>query len=189
MPDKYTTLHPENEPTTNIYPNIKPQNIENGSIQVAKLSQELQQILTQLNYNYVNVSSLAQIKSSLANFGLNMNYQYDATFQRYNFTFEQIISRVTCNFVNYDLDLTYSYHYKIGTMHHMYLFFTPNEQIPNSIVFAILTSAHRPPRNVFVPCIVYNNLAIATINSDGTIRVNRQIEDGEPIEISLSWEE
>ena len=45
MSDIITTLHPENDETTNLYPNIKKDNIPNMSIDLDKLSPDVRSIL------------------------------------------------------------------------------------------------------------------------------------------------
>ena len=46
MADIITTLHPENDAETNLYPNIKYENIPNGSIDMSKLSDDVKSLFS-----------------------------------------------------------------------------------------------------------------------------------------------
>jgi len=48
MIDIITTLHPENDENTNLYPNIKKENIPNGSIDLTKLSDNVKSLLNNI---------------------------------------------------------------------------------------------------------------------------------------------
>lgn len=44
-----TTLHPDQDPTINLYPNVKKENIPNGSIDVSKISDDIKSLLNSIN--------------------------------------------------------------------------------------------------------------------------------------------
>ena len=49
MSDIITTLHPENEENTNLYPNIKKENIPNKTIDRNKLTDDVNSLLNSIN--------------------------------------------------------------------------------------------------------------------------------------------
>lgn len=49
MTDIITTLHPENDENTNLYPNIKKQNIPDGSVDYIKLADDIKSLLNSVN--------------------------------------------------------------------------------------------------------------------------------------------
>lgn len=63
MNDIITTLHPENDESTNIYPNIKKANIPNGSVDESKLSESVNNILEGIDTRLSNaIASITQPK-------------------------------------------------------------------------------------------------------------------------------
>lgn len=63
MSDIITTLHPENDANTNLYPNIKKENIPNGSVDEDKLSESVNEILNGIDERLTNaIASISQPK-------------------------------------------------------------------------------------------------------------------------------
>ena len=63
MSDIITTLHPENDNDTNLYPNIKKENIPNGSVDQTKLSGDVNNILNGIDTRLANaIASIEQPK-------------------------------------------------------------------------------------------------------------------------------
>lgn len=57
MADIITTLHPENDANTNLYPNIKNENIPNGSIDMSKLSDDVKTLFNPSPEIHVDTST------------------------------------------------------------------------------------------------------------------------------------
>ena len=63
MSDIITTLHPDNDPDTDLYPNIKKENIPNGAVDASKLSSDVNNTLNGINEQLVNaIASITQPK-------------------------------------------------------------------------------------------------------------------------------
>lgn len=63
MSDIITTLHPENDESINLYPNIKKENIPNGSVDESKLSESVNNTLEGINTRLSNaIASITQPK-------------------------------------------------------------------------------------------------------------------------------
>ena len=59
-----TTLHPDQDPDTNLYPNIKKENIPNGSIDINKLDENVISFMGSLKPSGVDTSSNILSKTS-----------------------------------------------------------------------------------------------------------------------------
>ena len=71
MSEIITTLHPDNDETVNLYPNIKKENIPNGSIDVNRLNDDVKSLLESINELHPSgVDTAAHILAFTSNKGI-----------------------------------------------------------------------------------------------------------------------
>ena len=180
-----TKLHPKNQPLVDLFPDIISDNIPNGAVNLAKLSNDIKTILANVQYKLditAYTTSIGTLATAFDGFGISMSIDASNVFTigSKDLTLDKSdYFDMTTHFVKYQHN---------GNHYFGRIQLEINEQImADEYLFEITEQREYPLINT--PLVAFKNGTLCTciIDTDGLVQTKVGLDEYDVIDIILDW--